>query len=468
MAVELYHLSGTTIAVFGLARSGLATVRAALAGGATRVVAWDDNNDARASAAALGAQILPIDKWPLTAIKSLILSPGVPLTHPQPHPVVDLASDAGIEIISDIELLYRELAGKYIFVGITGTNGKSTTTALLSHVLNYCDVPTLAAGNIGLAALDLELPANLKVIVLELSSYQLDLTTRFLPDISVWTNLSADHLDRHGSMAGYQRAKERIFANQSSQNLAVVGVDEPEMRQVWHELCDRSDRPEVIRVSVVGEDAELCVVAEGRLQGFDDPDAGGCDLKDYPALRGQHNFQNALCAFAVGKRLGCSFKNMDAAMRLFGGLQHRMEIVGHLGPVVFVNDSKATNADAAARALATFSDIFWIAGGRAKEDGINPLKPYFDRIRFAVLFGESAQDFARQLGPDVPHMMVDDLEAAVPLAFRHASASDGPEPVMLFSPAAASFDQFPNFEVRGEKFSELVTLLEGFSATIPS
>lgn len=450
MAIELAHLKGQTVAVFGLARSGLATIRAALGGGATDVLAWDDNAASREKAGALGATVAPPEEWPWPGLQSLVLAPGVPLTHPTPHPVVEQARRAGVEVICDIELLYRELKDAARFVAITGTNGKSTTTALVGHVLQAAGLQAPVGGNIGTAALDLSVSGADPVFVLEMSSYQLDLIRDFRPNVAIWLNLTPDHLDRHGDLAGYRKAKQRIFANMTPDDVAVIGVDESDMTAVVSDLADRPAHPEIVTVSVIRHaDADCFVDDAGRMTL--QPGASH-DLDGLPGLRGTHNWQNAACAFAAARALGVDDKTILEAMAEFPGLAHRMEIVGRRGRVVFVNDSKATNADAAARALATFEPIYWIAGGRAKEGGIAGLRDYFGRIAKAYLIGEAAGAFSADLSGRVPHVIAGDLQRAVSLAAADAGGDERPEPAVLLSPACASFDQFADFEARGEAF----------------
>ncbi|MYZ47793.1 UDP-N-acetylmuramoyl-L-alanine--D-glutamate ligase [Propylenella binzhouense] len=461
MAVALDHLAGRTIAVFGLARSGLATIRAAVAGGAT-VVAWDDREQARTEAEALGARALPFADWPWRVLSDLVLAPGIPLTHPKPHPVAAAAHAAGVGIVCDIELLWREAEGKARFVAITGTNGKSTTTALLGHVLRSAGFEAEVGGNIGRAALDLEGPAPERVYVLEMSSYQLDLVHRFRPDVAVWLNLTPDHLDRHGDMAGYRRAKERIFANMATTDTAIVGIDEPVMLSVARTLRERN-----------GPAVETVMVAPGEGAGEAAPgwrvDAGGrlfrgaeiaADFSDLATLRGAHNWQNAATAFAAARALGVAPDRIMAGMRTFPGLAHRMEIVARRGRTLFVNDSKATNADAAAKALATFRPIYWIAGGLAKSGGIDDLAPFFPRIAKAYLIGAAADAFSQTLARRVPHAIAGDVQTAVTMAAQDAAQDSSPEAAVLLSPACASFDQFADFEARGEAFRRAVASLD--------
>lgn len=458
MAVALTHLKDRTIAVFGLARSGLATINAARAGGAAKIWAWDDKPAAHADAASAGATIAEPGEWPWSDIACLVLAPGVPLTHPDPNPVVGLARAAGVEIICDIELLFRQADGLAKVVAVTGTNGKSTATALIGHILNAAGMDAQVGGNIGRAALDLSPPGKGTVYVLELSSYQLDLTRRFRPDIAVWLNLTPDHLDRHGDMAGYQGAKEKIFANMGTSDHAVIGVDDDISESLAGRLGATNEGPGVTTVSVGDHsDSGIFVDEQGALH----EQAGAiADLSGSTHLRGAHNWQNAACAWGAVRRLGLERDAVAAAMATFPGLAHRMEILAQHGRVLFVNDSKATNADAAARALATFDPVYWIAGGQAKSGGIEELADYFPRIAKAYLIGEAADAFSATLARRVPHVLAGDLAAAVRLAAADAALDDAEEPVVLLSPASASFDQFADFEARGDAFRQAVAALQ--------
>jgi UDP-N-acetylmuramoylalanine--D-glutamate ligase len=457
MAVALTHLNGRSIGVFGLARSGLSTIRAAVAGGADAVYAWDDKEAARREAETLGARPVEPRNWPWSDLDRLILSPGVPLTHPKPHAMVDMANEAGTKIVSDIELLWCEAEGRARFVAITGTNGKSTTTALIGHVLAAAGMNVSVGGNIGRAALDLEEPEEGRVYVLEMSSYQLDLTRYFRPEVAVWLNLTPDHLDRHGDMAGYRAAKMRIFVNMEADDTALVGLDEPEMQDVAAELA-RAGRPRLRTVSVARHpDAALFVDAGGSLIEDGREVASFASL---PTLRGAHNWQNAAMAWGAAQALDVSGEAIHAAMQAFPGLAHRMELLGRRGRVLFVNDSKATNADAAARALATFEPVYWIAGGQAKEGGIAPLAEFFPRVAKAYLIGAAADAFSHTLAGRVPHVIAGDLETAVRLAAADAALDPAPEPAILLSPACASFDQFADFEARGEAFRRAYSSLD--------
>lgn len=453
--IPLTHLGGRSIGVFGLARSGLATVRSAIAGDA-EVFVWDDKEAAREEAARLGGFPVEPPEWPWDRIESLVLAPGVPLTYPAPHAIVEMARQAGVEIICDIELLWREVEGRARIVAVTGTNGKSTTTALLGHILSVGG-PTSVGGNIGRAALDLEPPGERRTYVLEMSSYQLDLTRHFRPDVAIWLNLTPDHLDRHGDLRGYAKAKARVFVNMVPEGTAIVGIDEPPMQVVAAALKSQG-RPKLVTVSVVkNKGASLFVDADGTLFEGERRETSFAGLE---TLRGLHNWQNAAVAWAAAKAMGLYGGIILSAMESFPGLAHRMEVIGRRGPVLFINDSKATNADAAAKALATFDPIYWIAGGLSKEGGIAALAEYYPRIAKAYLIGKAADEFSGALSGQVPHVIAGDLDTAVQMAAYDAGVDDRAEPTVLLSPACASFDQYTDFEARGDAFRRAVAALD--------
>lgn len=450
-----------TIAVFGLGGSGLATAQALVAGGA-QVIADDDGAAGRAKAEAAGIPVASLKDADWSQFAALVLSPGVPLTHPEPHWSVVKAKEAGIEIIGDIELFCRERrahARHAPFIAITGTNGKSTTTALIAHLLQKGGRDVQLGGNIGTAILSLAPPATRRVHVVECSSYQIDLAPTLDPSIGVHLNLTPDHLDRHGSLERYAAVKEQLIAGVEAGGTAVVGVDD-DLSQAIAERA-RGAGTHVVAVSVtrplkdgIWRDGEDIVLSEDGRERF------RLSLAGIASLRGVHNAQNAAAAFAAARAAGLAPEVIAVAMRTFPGLPHRMEQVGQRGPVLFVNDSKATNADAAERALLSFQDIFWIAGGKPKSGGIAPLAPLFPRLAKAYLIGAAAEDFARTL-KDVPHELCGTLDKAVAAAARDAQASGAAQPVVLLSPACASFDQFPNFEARGDAFRALVADLPG-------
>ena len=450
------------VAVFGLGSSGLATCHALVAGGAD-VVAHDDDPDkvAQATHAGIPAGDLRHVDW--SRIAALVLTPGVPLTHPAPHWSVGLARNAAVEVIGDIELYCRQRranAPSSPFVAITGTNGKSTTTALLAHVLASASYAAECGGNIGVPILALAPPRPGHAHVIECSSYQIDLAPTLDPLVGILINVSADHLDRHGTLRDYAAIKERVVSSVQAGGTAIVGVDD-NWCQAAADRIERAGRP-VVRVSVQRPLPDGLYVEGDRIMRA----AGGtaraiAHIGGIGSLRGLHNAQNAACATAAALALGLDGAAIQRGLASFPGLAHRMEQVGRKHHVLFVNDSKATNADAAARALASFSDIFWIAGGKAKSGGIASLAGFFPRVRKAYLIGEAAAEFAATLDGQVPHVVAGTLERAVALAARDAEASTLAEPVVLLSPACASFDQFRNFEIRGSAFRDLVRKLDG-------
>jgi UDP-N-acetylmuramoylalanine--D-glutamate ligase len=450
---------GKRVLVFGLARSGLAAIAALRLGGA-EVVAWDDSETSREKAKAQGVTLADLDQIDFAPFDCLMLSPGVPLTHPQPHWTVRKAKAAGIEIIGDTEAFQREIAGSGAkLVAITGTNGKSTTTALTGHLLKAAGFDAQTGGNIGKAVFLLDKPRPGRIYVLELSSYQIDLTPSLKPDVGILLNLTPDHLDRHGTMENYARVKARLFARQGRGDTAVVGIDDD-----WGVEIARSigSGARVIPISVTRQIEDGVFSADGVLH---DRTTGReeslIDLKPMRALRGQHNWQNACAAYAAAKALGLAPQVIEAGMRSFPGLEHRMEEVGRAGDILFINDSKATNADAAAKALASFDPIYWIAGGIPKAGGIDSLKPFFPRIVKAYLIGQAAEEFAHSIGGAIPVEINGTLDKAVAAAARDAVKDGRKGAAVLLSPACASFDHYPNFEVRGDAFRKLVADLPG-------
>jgi UDP-N-acetylmuramoylalanine--D-glutamate ligase len=455
---------GKKLAVFGLGGSGLASCHALRAGGA-EVIAGDDDAKKIAQAAQAGFATADLRDLDWSSVAALVLTPGVPLTHPAPHWSAKLAQAAGVEVIGDIELFCRERnrhAPKAPFVAITGTNGKSTTTALTAHLLAAAGHDAQLGGNIGTAILSLAPPATNRMHVIEVSSYQIDLAPTLNPSVGILLNVTEDHIDRHGSLANYAAVKERLVAGVQQDGTAIVGVDDDWCRTA----ADRIERAgkRVVRVSVRRPVPEGLHVEAGQIiqatRGNGRPIA---QLDQIGSLRGLHNAQNAACATAAALALGLSPSAIQEGLRSFPGLAHRMEEIGRLGRVLFVNDSKATNVDSAAQALACFSDIFWIAGGQPKTGGIASLAKFFPRIRKAYLIGEAAAGFASELEAKVPHVIAGTLDRAVALAAEDAKPSDVKDPVVLLSPACASFDQFRNFEVRGDAFRELVRAMPGMN-----
>jgi UDP-N-acetylmuramoylalanine--D-glutamate ligase len=459
--------AGKTVAVFGLGGSGLASCHALKAGRA-KVIAGDDSTDNVAKAAQAGFITADLRTVSWANFAALILTPGAPLTHPSPHWSVLMARRAGVEVIGDIELFCRERrrhAPDAPFVAITGTNGKSTTTALIAHLMRFAGYDTQMGGNIGTAILSLEPPRMGRVHVIEMSSYQIDLAPSLDPSAGILLNISEDHIDRHGTLEHYAAVKERLVAGVQAQGTAIVGVDDTFSRNI----ADRIDRSgkRVVRVSVRNPLADgLYVERETIVRASGGARSEIARLGGIGSLRGLHNAQNAACAAASALSMGVSGDTLQNGLRSFPGLAHRMEQVGQRGNVLFVNDSKGTNADAAAHALSSFSDIFWIAGGKPKAGGITGLAEYFPRIRKAYLIGEAAKEFSGTLGERVAHEMSETLDVAVTSAARDAEASGLADAVVLLSPACASFDQYRNFEIRGAKFRDLVTALPGVKPVV--
>jgi UDP-N-acetylmuramoylalanine--D-glutamate ligase len=422
--------AGRRYAVLGLARSGLATVEALVASGAG-VTAWDDREDARDAAMALGADIgdpLGID---LIGFAGVVVSPGVPLNR---HPIAAHARDAHVPIIGDIELFAeaRSELPPHKVVGITGTNGKSTVTALIAHMLESAGVPALMGGNIGLPILTREPLPEGGVYVLELSSYQIDLAHSLACDVAVLTNISPDHLDRYDGFEGYAASKARLFSLQHRDQVAIIAID---------------DDPSKMIASRVNH----------RLHRVSAKDIDPADQARWPALQGPHNAQNAVCAIAVCRVLGLDDEQIERGLATFRSLPHRMELVGEARGARWYNDSKATNAASAAPALAAFPPapdqrLHWIAGGQAKGDGLAACRPWFGHVKRAYLIGEAMEPFAAEIGDAIALERSGDLATAV----EQAAAAVRPGDVVLLSPACASFDQFKDYEARGEAFRAAV------------
>lgn len=453
------------VAVFGLARSGTACIEALRLGGA-EVHAWDDSAPAVEKAKAAGLPISNLHQLDFATLDALVLSPGVPLTHPEPHWTVLKARHAGIAVIGDTEIFAREAAAAGArIVGITGTNGKSTTTALTGHVLQAAGLDIEVGGNIGKAVFLLSQPVKERIYVLELSSFQIDLMPGLKPDVGILTNLTPDHLDRHGTMENYAAVKARMFAHQGRSDTALCGVDDPWCAAIAERAA--ATGADVRKVSVMQDLADGISAPEGVLRDMRDGVAvAEIDLGAMPALKGRHNWQNACMAYGVARAFGVDTARIAAAMMGFPGLAHRMQQVGRAAGIPFINDSKATNADAAEKALSSFENIYWIAGGIAKAGGIEPLRPLFGRVAKAYLIGQAAEDFAATIGTALPAETCGTLERAVAAALRDALADKRPNAVVLLSPACASFDQYPNFEVRGDAFVKAVSALPGVEMTI--
>ncbi|MFE3839380.1 UDP-N-acetylmuramoyl-L-alanine--D-glutamate ligase [Pseudogemmobacter sonorensis] len=463
--IPVKGFKGQRVAVLGLGRSGLATARALAAGGAEPLL-WDDSPESRAKAEAQGFALTDLTRnTAFEGVAALITSPGIPHLYPAPHPIIARALDLGVPVDNDIGLFFQSWSGPEWddfettpkVVAVTGSNGKSTTTALIHHILTHAGKPAQMAGNIGRGVLDLDPAGDGAVVVLELSSYQTDLARALTPDVAVFTNLSPDHLDRHGGRGGYFAAKRRLFA-EGGPDRAVIGVDEAEGRYLADQIGQGPADDRVIRVSsgqklegpgwsVFARKGFLAEWRRGR-------QIASIDLRGIDGLPGAHNHQNACAAYAATRALGLAPRLIEAALRSFAGLPHRSQLVAERGGVRFVNDSKATNVDSAAKALQAFPKIRWIAGGMGKDGGIGALAPFLPSVVKAYLIGHSAREFALQLGA-TPHEISETMAVAV----ARAAAEAQPGEVVLLAPAAASFDQYPDFEKRGAHFIELVEAL---------
>ena len=443
----LERYAGRKVGILGMARSGLAAARA-LAGIGAEVVAYDDNPTAvaRSGFPAGRPEAIP-------GLALLVPSPGVPLTHPAPHPLIAAARLAGVPVRGDVDL-FAECLGLRRVVGITGTNGKSTTTALVHHLLTVAGVDAVLGGNIGRPVFELDLGPEDRVFVLELSSYQLDLTDRLRCKVAVWLNLTPDHLDRHGDISGYIAAKKRIFKNQVLGDVVVIGIDDEPSREVAYRL--KALGRQVVTVALDATVPAEIEVVDGRLiDTLDGLPVEALDLRALQGLKGRHNAQNAAVAYAAVRAVGLEPEAVAAGLPSFKGLAHRMEEVARDGRLVWVNDSKATNPDAAAKSLASYPSIYWIAGGKPKPGGFKRLRPFLGAVRSGYLIGTAARAIAEDLGDLVPLHEVGTLDAAVRAASAEARRREDAEAVILLAPACASFDQFSDFEARGEAFRAL-------------
>ena len=460
--ILLPQMKGKAVAVLGLGRTGCSAARSLAASGA-RVFAWDDVEEARSTlkAEAGVAATSPRD-WPWDDIAALVLSPGIPFTHPEPHEAVKKAKSVNVSVLSDMELFIGALGPKGArtapVIAVTGTNGKSTTAALIHHILRGAGYAAQLGGNIGRPVLDLEPPKFKTIYVLEVSSYQIDLTPSLAPEVGVLLNITPDHLERHGGFDGYASAKARLFDGQVPEDTAVVGIDDVKTSEICATLKLRRSEENgasVVPVSVGRSLGRGVFVTGGKLvDATSDPAIEVADLTGSSGLCGAHNWQNAAAAHAAARAVGVSLSHISEGIQSFPGLAHRQEVVAEEEGVIFVNDSKATNAEAASKALASYENIYWIAGGKAKEGGLDEALRVLTNVRKAYLIGEAADEFARALEGKVEIELSRTLDKAVAMAAKDARAS-GSGAVVLLSPACASFDQFTDFEARGDEFRKL-------------
>ncbi len=460
--ITLRHYQDKKVGIFGLAKAGTATVASLTSSGA-EVVAWDDKEESRKACAPYVAEgkvrLISPELWPWKELDAVVVSPGVPLTHPEPHPVVAQARKASVRVIGDIELLCEAQPHAPI-IAVTGTNGKSTTTSLIGHILRSAGYKAEVGGNLGIPALSLAPVSNNECYVLELSSYQLDLVQTAHFNIAVLLNVTPDHLDRHGSMEGYIAAKSRIFDRQTRHDYAIVGVDDDYSCSVYAALKQTS-KARLVGVSVLHDLKQgIFVDKEGMLRDkMDMEHPAVVNLGNITHLTGRHNWQNAAFAYAACKLYGLSTRDIEKGLRTFPGLRHRLQVAATLHGVRFINDSKATNADATSHALAPFADIYWIAGGKPKEGGIASLTRFFPHVIHAYLIGEAEEQFAKTLEGQVPYTRCGTLARAFEMATEKAFTDRKPGAVVLLSPACASFDQWKNFEERGDAFCTLAEKL---------
>lgn len=456
--IPVQGMAGARVVVLGLGRSGLSAARALEAGGAT-ALCWDDSAETRAKVEAEGMTLHDLSRreaW--EGVSLMVVSPGIPHLYPEPNKWIARAMAEGVPVDNDIGLFFRSLGTAEWdrfdqaprVVAVTGSNGKSTTCALIHHCLQALGRDSQLAGNIGRGVLDIDPPGDGGVVVLELSSYQTELARALTPDVAVFTNLTPDHLDRHGGMGGYFAAKRRLFA-EGGPDRAVIGIDEAEGRFLANQLSEGQADDRVIRVSV-DEKLEGLGWAVFARKGFlseyrKGRQVASVDLRGIAGLPGAHNHQNACAAFAVLRTLGLAPKAIEEAFHSFAGLPHRSQLVGEKDGVRFVNDSKATNVDAAAQALGAFERIRWIMGGQMKDGGLGDLPSRFDRVAKAYVIGRQAREIALMLG-ELSYEVCETMAVAVAKAAAEAEAGD----TVLLAPAAASFDQYDNFEKRGEDF----------------
>jgi UDP-N-acetylmuramoylalanine--D-glutamate ligase len=446
------RFKGQKVAILGLGKSGRSVARSLLAAEA-HVLAWDDQSEARDVAREEGIPLVDFQSLDWKTIDHLILSPGIPHHYPAPHPFVAQAQAVGLRPLSDLEILCQSQpqAG---YVGITGTNGKSTTTTLIGHILKESGAKVEVGGNLGIPVMELNPLQKDGLYVLEVSSYQLETSPSLHFNVSVLLNITPDHLERHGGMEGYIAAKELIYKNSLSHDTLVISVDDLPCLTIYEQL-KASGQVRLLPISTCKVLADGIYVKEGILYEKSQPTL---NLKEMHRLKGQHNWQNIAAAYGALRSLGCEAERIVQSIESFPGLAHRQQVIAHHQNVTFVNDSKATNAEAVAKALACYQEVplYWIVGGRPKEGGITSLKAYFSTLEHAFLYGEAASSFALTLEGRVPYTVCKTLEEAVEKASSLAFHDQKPEAVVILSPACASFDQFRDFEVRGEAFCAYV------------
>lgn len=458
--MNLDHLQGKTAYVVGLGRSGMTTIKA-LKKAVVKIYAWDDASSNRATVQDFDINLIPPEELDYTLIDFLVISPGIPNLHPFPHPAAAKARKEGVPLICDIELFAQGITHMPInqqpkIIGITGTNGKSTVTAMMTHILSALGYKAYAGGNIGNAVFSLPDILADQFYILELSSYQLELIETPFLSATLLINISEDHLERHGGMKGYINAKERIFRLGKSGGKNIIGVDDAYTSEIFDHyknmLTGFSETKQIDDMVHVSNDTLINPRTQEIL-----------NLNKASILKGVHNHQNiAACYTVLSRLLDLSMEDFGDALSGFKGLPHRQEFITRTSGITFINDSKATSLEAAAKSLENYQNIYWIMGGQAKSnwDKISIIAPYFDNIRQAYTFGESGDQYAKLLAKDIPAKYFETLAAAAEAAFIDAS-SDSDESVVLLSPACSSFDQFKDFEDRGNQFKKQIKNLTG-------
>lgn len=462
------NLLNKTVAILGLGKTGMAVARELKLRG-VHVIAWDDKEVLRKEAEGLHVTIKDLRNVDFSDVELLVISPGIPHTYPEPHPVAKLAKESGVKIVSDVELFVSTYK-KAKYIGITGTNGKSTTTALVYHILKENGIPCAIGGNFGIPVFDLPILDNNGYYVFEMSSYQIELSPSIDFDVAVLLNITPDHLSRHNGMEGYVNVKKSIFNRKSKKNcINVVAVDDTYTKKIFNELQKTQDTSLNIPVSYSKKiENGYFVSSQGMLiDNTKNAKSEIFDLSSLDNLCGKHNWQNISAAFAVAKSVGLSNTKIINAIKTFKTLEHRIEYVGTFAGIKFIDDSKATNAESVKYAIDSMNDIYWIIGGRQKEGGISLLEPQLSNgnIKRTFVIGECEKDFYNLTKKYMPSYRCHKLEKAVYKAFKLAlkdlKKGKVKNPVILLSPATASFDQYKSFEERGDHFKSLFREIVG-------
>ena len=454
--IPAQNVKNSTYAILGLGRSGLSAAAALKAGGA-KIFCLDDNINNLKIAEELGYACTVPNQINWNEIDVLLVSPGVPHNYPKPHIVVSAAIENGVAIDNDIGLFFRSIGSSDWekfgsipkIIAVTGSNGKSTTSALIHHILQCEKRPSQLTGNIGKGVFDLEPLTDGETVILELSSYQTEVANSLTPDVAVFTNFTPDHLERHGGIGGYYAAKKRLFIS-GCPDRSVIGVDEFEGKLLAQELADHLHDDRIIRVSGSRKITNLgwtVFANKGFLSEYRrGKQVASLDLREFKALQGSHNHQNACAAYAVVRSLGIGPRSIAKALKSFTGLAHRSQLVTEISGVVFINDSKATNVESAMKSLETFPKVRWICGGEQKEEDISRLNNVLTNVKKAYVIGTNTAKFSSQISCEFE--ICNTMDIAVKKAFN--DASDGE--TVLLAPATASFDQYSSFEERGKAF----------------